>query len=1163
MTSPLRYRIFGVLAVYAGVTTAWAAPTKMALPDASALPEPVKRTVQYFGDIHPILSNYCVSCHGPEKQKGGLRLDSREAALAGGDSYGPAIVPGKSTESPLVLFVSHLEPDMEMPPKKEQLPEQMVAVLRAWIDQGAKWPVTAALPEASDRPALGNQEQIFKKAATHWAFQPVVKAESASLAHGPAAIDVLVEAKLKEKGLTRSRRSDARTLLKRLHFDLAGLPPTPEELDQFAAAFAKNAQMALAAKVDELLASPHFGERWGRYWLDLARYADTQDFFPQPDLRYPFAWTYRDYVVGAFNEDKPYDRFVQEQIAADQLGLSPGDPTLAALGYLTVGPRFLKQNNEIINDRIDVVTRGLMGLTVACARCHDHKFDPIPTADFYALYGVFGSTDDLTELPVITLAGAKADPKARSDYEAATAAAQKALADFTQGIKENSVADVLAKPEIYFDALCQMEVKKMATVTKLLSGMKMLETALKPLDRQWAALKTSGPWREDPVLSPLACVAAAPPEKKAGIIEVVIQSGSVPAAKPEVQPASEAHPQPQVHPLVLAAIREAKPADEEALVRLYGKLLAQAGSAPSDGLKEVVKAFTGEGSLLDFSPKDVTEAVRSSGKGRKDLDKLEVAVTDLESTHSGAPARAMAVKDRAQPITPAIFIRGDSARRGDKVDRRFLQLLDPKKTPFAADKSGRRELAEKITSAENPLTPRVWANHVWRHLLGRPLARTPGDFGLQAEPPSHPELLDWLASALLQRGWSTKRLVRDIVLSQTYQQSSHDRPEASAVDADNKLLWRANCRRMDFESMRDTMLATSGQLDPAVGGRPVNLSLEPFSSRRTIYALVDRVNPDPLFTTFDFPSADILNTERSQTLVPQQALFALNDGFIVNQARSLAARAEAGAKARAAAGWTDDAGAEIAWLYRRVFLRAPSADETAMALAFMKETAGLDPTSSAAPGSWQYGMGSADPSTPRAEAFQPLPYFDPQARRYQGGRVFPHPKSGFASLTATGGHPDAGLGKAVIRRWIVPSTGEYSMGGEISLVRQGTGDGVRARVISSASGLIGEWIADGAAAKTDLKNVKLVAGDILDFAVDCRETTTSDGFRWPLSIKLVNNAEKPPAKAQTVSQTMAQATSQTVWDAQTDFKAPPPPKLQPLQQIAQALLMTNEFLFVD
>jgi hypothetical protein len=781
-----------------------------------------------------------------------------------------------------------------------------------------------------------------------------------------------------------------------------------------------------------------------------------------------------------------------------------------------------------------------MGLTVACARCHDHKFDPIPTADFYALYGVFASTEDLTELPVIRLAGAKEDSKARSDYEAAKAKAQKAVADFIQALKEKAVADVLAKPEVYFDAICQMEVKKTATVTKLIGGTKLLGTALTALDRQWKALEANGPWRDDPVLGLLVGVAAVAPERKAAIIEAVIQSGAVQAGKP------------QVHPLVLAAIREAKPANEEALVRLYGKLLAQANREPSDGLKEVVRAFTDNGGLLDFSLKDVTDGFRTNGKERKNLEKLEADVTNLEFTHPGAPARAMAVKDRAQPITPAIFIRGDSARRGDKVDRRFLTLLDPKKTPFAKDKSGRLELAEDITSEENPLTPRVWANHVWRHLFGRPLAKTPGDFGLQAEPPTHPELLDWLASALMQRGWSTKRLVRDIVLSQTYQQSSHDRPAASKVDAENRLLWRANCRRMDFESMRDTMLATSGQLDPAIGGRPVNLSLEPFSSRRTIYGFVDRVNPDPLFTTFDFPSTDIVNTERSQTLVPQQALFALNDAFMVSQARDLADKAQA-ATAKAA-----DDGAVIAWLYRRVFLRAPTAEETAMALGFMKETAGLDPTPDATPGSWQYGIGSADPATPRAEAFQPLPYFDPQAKRYQGGRVFPHAKTGFASLTATGGHPDSGLGKAAIRRWIVPRTGEYAIGGEISVIRQGTGDGVRARVISSASGLLGEWIADGGASKTDLQQVKLVAGEILDFAVDCRETTTSDGFRWPLSIKLLDHAEMLPVKAQIPS-----ATAPKVWDAQADFKAPPPPKLQPLEQIAQALLMTNEFLFVD
>jgi mono/diheme cytochrome c family protein len=373
-------RIVAGLALAAGAAIpAAAAPAKRPALDTAALPEPVRRPVKYFGDVHPVLAEHCVSCHGPDKQKGGLRLDSREAALAGGSSYGPAIVPGKSGESPLLLFMAHLEPDMEMPPDEERLPDNTLAVLRAWIDQGAKWPAKSGTATGGGAE-LGNQELFFQKATTHWAFQPVAPADAASLKQGPVAIDGFIAARLREKGLQPSPRADARTLLRRLHFDLTGLPPTPEELEAFAAAFARDADAAVAAKADELLASPHFGERWGRFWLDLARYADTQDFQAQADLRYPFAWTYRDYVVGAFNSDKPYDVFLREQLAADQLGYPDNDPRLAALGYLTVGPRFRRRTDEVINDRIDVVTRGLMGLTVACARCHDHKYDPIPTA---------------------------------------------------------------------------------------------------------------------------------------------------------------------------------------------------------------------------------------------------------------------------------------------------------------------------------------------------------------------------------------------------------------------------------------------------------------------------------------------------------------------------------------------------------------------------------------------------------------------------------------------------------------------------------------------------------------------------------------------------------------------------------------------------------------
>jgi mono/diheme cytochrome c family protein len=1131
MTSPFYFWITALM-VGTGVLSA-AAPKKRAALDASELPEPVQRPVKYFGDIHPVLAEHCVSCHGPDKQKGGLRLDSLAAALEGGGSYGPAIVPGKSAESPLILFMAHLEPDMEMPPEEDMLSEQTIAVLRAWIDQGAKWPVKAGGGDTGGESTLGNQALFFQKAATHWAFRPVVKAEADSIKEGSVTIDGLIESRLKEKGLGRSDRADARTLLKRVHFDLTGLPPEPKEMEAFALAFAQDADQAMAAKVDELLASPHFGERWGRYWLDMARYADTQDFLAQADLRYPFAWTYRDYVIDALNIDKPYNEFIREQLAADQMGLKADDPKLAALGFMTVGPRFRRRTDEVINDRIDVVTRGLMGMTVACARCHDHKYDPIPTADFYALSGVFASTDDLEVMPEIALKNREVNPKLRGEYESAKAKVERARTDFVEDLKVKAVADVLAKPEVYFDALVQMEVKKTADVRKLITGKKMLQTALTPLSRQWAEMKKAERWWQDPVIGPLARVAGASPERKAGIIEAVLKSGRVPGGKDAVSA------------VVMAALRADPPKNEEALVRAYGKLLAQAKESPDEGLKQVVSALSKTGGWLDFSVQEVESAHRLLGAGRKELNDLETAIAEVEATHPGAPARAMAVKDKAKPVTPVIYIRGDAARKGDSVERRFLEVLDPAKTPFPAEKSGRRELADRIASEENPLTARVWANHVWRHLLGRPLVKTPGDFGLQSDPPSHPELLDWLASALMQRGWSTKQLVRDIMLSATYQQVSGDRPEASAVDVDNTLLWRANRRRMDFEAMRDAMLATAGQIDLEMGGRSVNLSTEPFSSRRTVYGYVDRVNLDPLFTTFDFPSPDIATTERSETLVPQQALFALNDAFIVGQARVLAKGAQAAANANRG----NPAGAAVEWLYQRVFLRAPKQAESVLARVFMKETSGL--RNEGLQGSWSYGFGSADPAAPRMESFTRLAHFDPQTKRYQGGREYPHSQIGFASVSASGGHPGSDLNHAAIRRWVAPYDGEFSIDGEVTVNRQNKGDGVRARILSSRTGLVGEWIADGAAAKTEVAKVKLTRGEVLNFAVDCREGPTSDGYRWSPMIQLLVKAEEAPTDMQ------------TVWDAQADFKGPPPPKLQPLEQMAHALLMTNEFLFVD
>ncbi len=1107
---------------------------KRAGADTLDLPDPVQRPVRYFGDIHPVLVEHCVSCHGPEKQKGGLRLDSREMALLGGSSYGPAIVPGKGSESPLLRFTAHLEPDMEMPPKKKMLAEETLAILRAWIDQGADWPGKAG-GTAAGESILGKQEVLFKKAAHHWAFQPVPPAQAGTLEAGSEAIDAFVESRRRTVNLSPSERADASTLLKRLHFDLTGLPPSPAEMDRFVAAFSADPDMAVAGKVDQLLASPHFGERWGRHWLDIARYADTQDFFPVDDLRYPFAWTFRDYVIASFNEDKPYDEFVREQIAADLMGFPQDHPSLAALGLLTVGPRFLKREDEQINDRIDVVTRGIMGLTVVCARCHDHKFDPIPTADFYALYGVFKSTEVCNPLPAIALSHAKIPEEVRADYESRKNLAVQALNDLTTRQRAKALEAVKAKPEAYFDALCALEFQK-KEMRKVLSDTQLLEIALDPLHKKWTSFRKSPEHLEDPVFGAMTEVLKAAVDRKPEVLKTLLGSGNTSASGQAI------------HPWVLKILREKNPENEEALARAYGAVLATAISASDPAAAGVLEAFLRKDGLLDFQPADVERVARPSREARNEYEKLGKAVSEIEATHEGAPVRAMALKDRSKPFKPVIYMRGDPAKRGEPVDRRFLEVLDPGKTPFPAEQSGRRELAEKIASKENPLTPRVWANQVWRHLLGRPLVKTPGDFGLQSEPPSHPELLDWLASALMQRNWSTKKLVRDIVLSRTYQQSSADRPEASRVDPDNTGLWRANQRRRDFESMRDAMLSASGQLNPAIGGRAVNLSTQPFTTRRTIYGFVDRVNIDPLFTTFDFPSPDISNTERSQTLVPQQALFALNDAFIIEKACLMASKAQEEVPPAS----LDPSDALIRSLYRLVYQRLPTPEEEALGRRLIHSP--LAPPGEPPGGAWRSGYGSADPQVPRDQAFQLLPHFDQKTKRYQGARAFPDRVHGFVSLSAGGGHPGAGIGMAAIRRWVAPYAGEFAVGGEIAVAAKASGDGIRARILSSKTGLLAEWIVDrnnGSSCQTQVEKIRVEQGEILDFTVDCRETTTSDGFRWAPTLRLLVMPEMAPKNLQ------------TVWDAQADFKNPPPPKLTALERMAQALLITNEFMFVD
>jgi hypothetical protein len=733
-------RIRGVLAsvcLFAGI---FGGESALAQPKQSPAPE----QADFFEKkIRPILAENCYSCHGPEKQRGDLRVDGLAHLLKGTDQ-GPALLPGQPEKSRLIHVLQY-QGEIKMPPKGK-LPEPVLNDIAAWVKMGAPWP--------------GDSGTIAKKEANtgkdHWAFQPVRKPALPVIKHSAwvkTPIDHFILAKLESRGMTPGEMADKRTLIRRVYYDLIGLPPTAEEIDAF---LADSSPDAFANVVDRLLSSPHYGERWGRYWLDVARYADTKGYVFQEERRYAYSYTYRDYVIQSLNDDKPYNQFILEQVAADQLvkNNQADKKSLAAMGFLTLGRRFLNNTHDIIDDRIDVVSRGLLGLTVSCARCHDHKYDPIPTRDYYSLYGVFASSHEPKELPLIT------EPGESEAYQAFEKELQKRL----QTVEE-------------------------------------------------------------------------------------------------------------------------------------------------------------------FKTKNKAELDKKNRKFRDELKALERKVDQFKVSAPGSPPRAMVLCDSDKLFNPRVFPRGKPGG-GPPVPRQFLEILTgPDRKPFK-NGSGRLELAQTIASPDNPLTARVLVNRVWQHHFGKGLVATASDFGVRCEPPSHPELLDYLAARFVEDGWSIKKLHRSILLSAVYQQSSQQREECAKIDPENSFLWRMNRQRLDFEAMRDSLLLVCGNLDLTIGGKSVDITQAPFPKRRTVYAHIDRQNLPGLFRTFDFASPDSSSPGRYETTVPQQALFLMNSPFLIEQVKALL-------KTPALSGDMADA-VKIQKLYRQVFGRTATDQEVALGLAFVQ-----------------------------------------------------------------------------------------------------------------------------------------------------------------------------------------------------------------------------------
>lgn len=846
--------------------------------------------------IRPVLVEHCLGCHGDKKQKGGLRLDSREAILQGGLS-GPAVLTTEPDKSLLLRAIRHTDNEIRMPPKGK-LPDEAIEALSHWIRLGAPWPMKAA-------PLVAGDPDAEQTARQHWAFQPVrmpfvpLVRQKAWLTN---PIDAFVLAGLEARGLEPSPPADRRTLARRLYFDLIGLPPTALELDRLLNDPAPDWYERL---VDQLLASPLYGQRWARHWLDVARYADTKGYVFQEERRFPFAYTYRDYVIRAFNTDLPFDQFIVQQLAADRLPLAKDRQPLAALGFLTLGRRFLNNLQDIIDDRIDVTCRGFLGLTVSCARCHDHKYDPIPIEDYYSLYGVFASCSEPRELPLLE---DSIPTPATVAFEKELRARQQEVAHFLRVKAAEAAVKLWSQTADYLMALRSdwSEGQKDRQTVRQASG---LNPAVL---RRWQQALTIACQLSDSVLKPWLALAAMPEADFASQAAGWIRqhcTGPLPLGSPSrlVRLALAANPP--------TTLRQAA----EVYARVFEQELKDPTPATEPDRQALRQFLRGPDSPFVIPPTEVRRFLDRDARNR--LNDLQRRVDEWQVNSPLAPPRAMVLQDLPDPVTPRVLLRGNANNPGPEVPRRFLKVLTGQHRQPFSDGSGRLELARAIASPDNPLTARVFVNRVWLHLFGAGLVRTPSDFGLRGEAPSHPELLDYLAARFQRDGWSVKQLIRQIVLSSTYRQDSRETPQLRQIDPDNRLLARQNRRRLDWEALRDALLAASGQLQLRAGGPGEDL----FGNRRTIYTFIDRQNLPGVLRAFDFANPDTHSPQRFQTTVPQQSLFLLNSPFLQAQARKLVQRV-------ADVPATDQ---RVSALYRLVYGRLPTDEELALGTDFV------------------------------------------------------------------------------------------------------------------------------------------------------------------------------------------------------------------------------------
>ncbi|MEO0445705.1 MAG: DUF1553 domain-containing protein, partial [Verrucomicrobiota bacterium] len=891
----------------------------------------------FESEVRPVLAKHCYECHSEEagKQKGGLWLDRREGWQVGGDS-GPVIIPGNPEESLFLHSLTHEDRDLEMPPK-EKLPDHVIDDLHRWVAMGA--------PDPRTELSMAKEGGVnLEEGREFWSFQPIANPDIPPVQNVEWPLDPIdhfLLAKLEEAELVPNDEASRETLLRRLTIDLTGLPPTVEEQHAF---LSDSSTKAYETVVDRLLSSKAFGERWGRHWLDIARYADSSG--GGRSLPLPEAWRFRDYVIRSFHEDRPLDQLIREHIAGDLLAHRDDEAwvdQVVGTGFLVLGPNNYENQDkelldfEIVDEQVDTIGRAFLGMTIGCARCHDHKFDPIPTRDYYSLAGIFTSTKFVNHANVSRWHQQPLPP---------TPQQQKALQRYQE--EDEEIRAVLAQTK-----------KKLAALGVSSGNLeKSVSTgALNGIVVDQSQAEVVGDWKESVVVARFVGenyihdqklgqgtkrVLFRPEIETTGDYEVRV-SYTAGANRSARVPITIRHGYGQE---VVSLNQKLKP-EIDGLYQSVGQFRFHVGT---QGTIEISNRGTDDGVVIVDSvqlikPKSATfrDVANESAVLSPEIEALKEDLAALEERRKKHGERkpklpmAMAVgeAEASRVGDIPIRIRGEVRNLGEVAPRGFLRVTLPVDAPDAPtlEGSGRRELAEWIVSPENPLTARVLVNRIWLHLFGEGIVRTPDNFGTTGQLPTHPELLDHLANRLVESGWSTKTIVRDLLLSRAYRMSSETSRKGLKEDEENRFLWRMHRRRLDAETIRDSVLLISGQLDLDGGGPSLPAGFKSeyghqfTTKKRSVYVPVFRNELYELFSTFGFANPNFAVGRREQSTIPTQSLFLMNSSFIHEQARAAVASL-----------WQVSGEEErLKHTFRRVLARKPSAAEKELSLSFLRE----------------------------------------------------------------------------------------------------------------------------------------------------------------------------------------------------------------------------------